>query len=251
MGSVVKHFKLDFVLLAELFGQVKVFLLSRIFLADTNFLNIFLKLNGTMDLNLLIGGNNSRRGRFTLNCFKSSFKFIVIKLIQNMNAVMKSTNNGVFNAGISIGECTPAANVRLDNKIGLTVAFACINTLDILGKIDSTVLDTFRFLSTVIFLFEKPSLPPGSHLQIIRTRGMTSFELISVVSVLSEEFHVFVDMDVDDDRNFVHDVICDFNKIVLIFTHLFDSLKEEVFVDLVQSGGFFVHVEDCGILGLA
>ena len=80
---------------------------------------------------------------------------------------------------------------------------------------------------------------------------MTSFELVSVVSVLSEEFHVFVDMDVDDDRNFVHYVICDFNKIVLIFTHLFDSLKEEVFVDLVQSGGFFVHVEDCGILGLA
>ena len=164
MGSVVKHFKLDFILLAELFGLVKVFLLSSIFLADTNFLNIFLKLNGTMDLNLLIGGNNSRRGRFTLNCIKSSFKFIVIKLIQHMDAVMQGTNDGVFNAGVGIGECAPAAHMGFDNKIGLTVAFACANTFDVFCKIDSTVLDTFRFLSTVVFLFEKPSLPPGSHL---------------------------------------------------------------------------------------
>lgn len=71
-GSVVEHFELDLVLLTELFSQVKVFLLSSIFLADVNFLDVLLEFNRTMDLYLFVSADNSRSRRFTLDCIKSS-----------------------------------------------------------------------------------------------------------------------------------------------------------------------------------
>lgn len=150
-----------------------------------------------------------------------------------MDAVVEGTNNGVFHAGVSIGECASAANVRLHNKIGLTIASACAHTLDIFGEIDGTVLDTLGFFSTIVLLLEKSGLPSCSHLQIVGTRSVTSFELIPVVGVLREELHVLIDMNMDDDRHLVHYVISNFNKVVLVLAQQLDPLQEEISIDLV------------------
>ena len=237
---------LNFKLLAKLIDKVQQFFIS-IYLCFTyiNTFNVLTKFDRAVNLQLFISHNHCRWHLKRLRCAECCFQLIIIHFANYFESEFQRGNTSVSAAWVLISKSAPISDMRFEQKVRGAIAFGTINTFGIIGKIDHSVFNPLKIRSLTVTLIKHPILPRCSRSPWQWSWTLICLKLIPVMCVFHKKFHMFADMNLNDNRGVVLNVV---GKIFEIFTwvsQFVDFLLELFPGCFVLFYGLFVHVLDC------
>ena len=91
----------------------------------------------------------------------------------------------------------------LQEHIGFTVTCTDADTFWVIGKVDHTILDSFKVTCFIVMIVEHSVFPVGSASSAETSRAFIGLKLTSIVSIFDEKLHMLGYMTVDNDRSIV------------------------------------------------
>ena len=79
----------------------------------------------------------------------------------------------------------------LQKHIGFTVTCTDADTFWVIGKVDHTILDSFKVTCFIVMIVEHSIFPVSSAGSAETSRTLISLKLTSIVSIFNEELHMF------------------------------------------------------------
>lgn len=126
---------------------------------------------------------------------------------------------------IHICNCTPVSNMRLKQKIGLSIASTHLYSSWIISKIHRSIFYSLKACCTMMLMIKHSILPSCTSWMAERSRGHTCLKLITIMSIFQEKVKMSINMHVNNDRSIVDNIMMQILKVLYCIPKFFDSLS--------------------------
>ena len=167
-----------------------------------------------MNLNLFVSSHHIWLHLLSFWSLKGTLQLRIWKFHQDMKHKSESSQSCTCTWWIHISNSASISHMLLQQEVRLSIAWTTFDSLRIIGKVHSSVLDSLETRRTMMLSVKHSIFPVNSTWVTERTRGLISLKLISIVSVLQKEVEMCVHMHVNDDWCKVNDVMMQICKIL-------------------------------------